>query len=188
MYISSPYWTHRISRLDRVFRNTPLPLSPLSLCDLSSLNHPSLNPPLFVALRFRSVLPSHRADLRPSSPSTLPSSLIVFLPLKSRLVVWLPSAEHLGQRARLRLAPRIKITNSTSISTSYPPSLLDYTVALPNSHTRRLVPSRLQYPAAAAHRPTYAAVAGATGQPHAPQAACQIWSPLVFHPHLHYYR
>ena len=44
------------------------------------------------------------------------------------------------------------------------------------------------YPAAAAHHPTYAAVAGATGQPHAPQAAHQIWSPLVFHPHLHYYR
>src|SRR5712675_230615 len=46
MYISSPYWTCRISRLDRVFRNTTLPLSPLSLCELSSLNHPSLIPPL----------------------------------------------------------------------------------------------------------------------------------------------
>jgi len=46
MYISSPYWTRRISRLDRVFRNTTLPLSPLSLCELSSLNHPSLIPPL----------------------------------------------------------------------------------------------------------------------------------------------
>src|SRR5882672_1964258 len=45
MYISSPYWTCRISRLDRVFRNTTLPLSPLSLCELSSLNHPSLIPP-----------------------------------------------------------------------------------------------------------------------------------------------
>jgi len=52
MYISLSYWTHRISRLDRVFQNTTLPLSPLSLCKLSSLNHPSLIPPFSLPCDF----------------------------------------------------------------------------------------------------------------------------------------
>src|SRR5712671_5486816 len=72
MYISSPYWTHRISRLDRVFRNTTLPLSPLSLCELSSLNHPSLIPPFSSPCDFEAF---YRATVPTCARLRLPLSL-----------------------------------------------------------------------------------------------------------------
>src|SRR5712671_802010 len=81
MYISSCVWTRSVGIGPR-FRNTTPSLFSLSVRIFQPQSF--LVDPPFVVLRFRSVLPSHRADLRPFFAFlSLPSFLIVFLPLLS---------------------------------------------------------------------------------------------------------
>ena len=141
MYIKSACRTHVVHVLAfGTSRNSIFPLSPPLARTLGSSSFVSTSTSRST---ITGVLPRHRADLRSlSSLSCLPSPcyLSTFLPPRALVPLGLRTLV-----SNVSFATRLSSQDQQVQLQHQILSLPHRTTALPNSHTRRLVPSRLQY-------------------------------------------